>query len=562
MGLEILRKQLEQELINRQEKAKALGLAAVPLEPITLIVEIPTATFIPQLLKFIREILPFTTEGRTSVGKLGNIIQLSLPKFNGLLSEMILKVIDLCLQKGLIYDANVDFEVHAFLDVSMPLIDMPKVWAEGWKGEHIPMVGLDTGAPEHKDLKDRILAEFDIVGEGTTKDLHGHITHVAGIFAGDGRASDGKYVGGCPKAPMAFCKVLTRVGTGTAFTIIEGWQRGVEFIEGLPVDPKAPSFNGHRVGIFNISLGGYQDFCHGDCMLCSMGNKVWARGHMNIIAMGNSGHQYPPLDGYEKANATCSCPARCDGCMAVGAVVGDPNSEDFNAICYFSSLGPRHKDERGVMRPHVVGYGWNITSCKIPDMGGTHGYVKYSGTSMATPEVVSVCGQVWEVHYTWTNTQVREALMKTAKPLGNWEEFPAGKEQYGIPEGAHLEGMGLVQPHKAIHYGEKPEPKARLHGMIYDKPTMKPIQGTITVDGTSKATDPQGFYRFYDLEPGPHHVKAEAPKHITKEVDITLAPNEDGEASFALEPETTYKITVDGKAFAGNRIEIVKVDLT
>jgi subtilisin family serine protease len=67
------------------------------------------------------------------------------------------------------------------------------------------------------------------------------------------------------------------------------------------------------------------------------------------------------------------------------------------------------------------------------------GYEAWDGTSMATPHVSAVAALVWSYNPSWTNTQVRNALEKSAQDLG-----PAGRDnEYG---------HGLVQAKAALDY--------------------------------------------------------------------------------------------------------------
>ncbi|HLL54639.1 MAG TPA: S8 family serine peptidase [Myxococcaceae bacterium] len=67
------------------------------------------------------------------------------------------------------------------------------------------------------------------------------------------------------------------------------------------------------------------------------------------------------------------------------------------------------------------------------------GYEAWDGTSMAAPHVAGVAALVWAQKPTWTNTQIREALERTAQDLG-----PAGRDD--------AYGHGLVQAKSALDY--------------------------------------------------------------------------------------------------------------
>ncbi|MBE0687463.1 MAG: S8 family serine peptidase [Anaerolineaceae bacterium] len=84
-----------------------------------------------------------------------------------------------------------------------------------------------------------------------------------------------------------------------------------------------------------------------------------------------------------------------------------------------------------------------VTSSTIPSSG----YEAWDGTSMATPHVSGVAALIWSANPTWTNTQIRDALIKTAEDLG-----VAGKD--------NSYGYGLVQAKAALDYlgGGTPPP--------------------------------------------------------------------------------------------------------
>ena len=121
-----------------------------------------------------------------------------------------------------------DLPVHTWLDVSVPLIGAPQVWAAGYTGKGVVVAVVDTGVDvNHPDLAGRVTLTKDFSGEGF-KDNHGHGTHVAGISAGNGTASGGKYKGVAPEATIYAAKVLKGDGSGLMSDVMAGVEWAVQ----------------------------------------------------------------------------------------------------------------------------------------------------------------------------------------------------------------------------------------------------------------------------------------------------------------------------------------------
>ena len=223
-----------------------------------------------------------------------------------------------------------DKKVHASLDVSVPLVGAPQVWAAGFRGEGIRIAVLDTGIdgthPDLDDLDDdpatndpKIIETRNSTNDATAQDTSGHGTHVAGIAAGTGQLSGGLYTGVAPQANLWNLKVLSsRDGQGLTSWIIAGVEFAALGEDGLPG-------TGDEADIINMSLG--EDVQSG--ALDPLSRKVnWAvdQGLVVVVAAGN--------DGETDGMFAVTQPAVARKAIAVGA------STDGDQIADFSSLGP------------------------------------------------------------------------------------------------------------------------------------------------------------------------------------------------------------------------------
>jgi len=150
-----------------------------------------------------------------------------------------------------------------------------QVWDEGIDGSGIVVAVIDTGIDKnHPDLYGKVIAEKNFVeDEPTTDDLYGHGTHCAGIIAGTGEASGGRYRGVAPGATLMNVRVLDSEGSGYLSDVIAGIEWAVD--------------NG--ADVISISLGGSHSgdvYAKPDCMAV---NAAMDAGVVVCVAAGNSG---------------------------------------------------------------------------------------------------------------------------------------------------------------------------------------------------------------------------------------------------------------------------------
>jgi subtilisin family serine protease len=279
-----------------------------------------------------------------------------------------------------------DEEVYAFLDVSVPKLGAPTVWASGNRGAGVRVAVVDSGIDaDHPDFAGRIAGNRDMTGEGLG-DRHGHGTHVAGIVAGSGAASEGLYTGVAPEAILLIAKVLRGNGTGRMSMVMAGVEWAVE----------------QEAQVINLSLGS-GGYCDGKDALSRTCGAAIAQGVVVCVAAGNTG----------PAAKTLGPPACAADVITVGA------ANDSDEVAPFSSRGPTAD---GRAKPDVLFPGVNIVA---PRASGTalgeavnELYTSASGTSMAAPHAAGACALLLHAKPESTPAEIKTILTRAALDLG------------------------------------------------------------------------------------------------------------------------------------------------
>jgi serine protease AprX len=269
------------------------------------------------------------------------------------------------------------------------------VWtgSDRYTGRGITVAVLDTGIAPHEDLtnpENRILAWHDLVGAQTAPyDDHGHGTHVAGLIAGNGQASRGRYLGVAPAARLAGVKVLDQSGSGRLSDLILGieWCLGNRDIL--------------QIRVMNLSLGTRSQSNYSQDPLCRAAALAWRNGIVVCAAAGKVGLEFRNTDS----------PGGNERIITVGD------------LDYQKPLTT--KDERLAQRRQSVGTNRNFC---IPDLvaPGTNvvavkrdgGYCTYSGTSTAAPLVSGGTALLLERWPGLTPDQVKRLLKQKAANVG------------------------------------------------------------------------------------------------------------------------------------------------
>lgn len=311
-----------------------------------------------------------------------------------------------------------DSKVYTLLDIATESMEAYFPHDKGYEGEGVTVAIIDTGVAPHYDLirpKNRIIGFKDFINyRETIYDDNGHGTHVAGIIAGNGYSSRGKYVGVAPKSNILAIKALDKHGGGSTSTVIEA----ISYI----IDTK----DQYNTKILNLSIGTpANNICEND-PLCRAVNKAIEAGIVVVVAAGNSG----PLPG------TILSPGTNENVITVGAVDDkrtiDPSDD---TIADFSSRGPTLE---GIEKPDLVAPGVSINSLSNTKLDS---YLPLSGTSMATPLVSGTVALLLDKYGDLSQKEVKSLLMRSCIDLQdsyfhqgagllNFRKLFSGREDY------------------------------------------------------------------------------------------------------------------------------------
>ncbi|TDD45887.1 peptidase S8 [Kribbella antibiotica] len=339
---------------------------------------------------------------------------------------------------------TLDRRVQASTDWSVPQIGVPAAWQRGFTGKGVKVAILDTGIDgNHPDLKGRITAEQNFSESADSADHFGHGTHVAGIAAGNGTASTGKYTGVARDATLLNGKVLGDDGFGLDSSIIAGMEWAVQ----------------QGAKVVNLSLGG-RPTDGTDELSTALNNLSRSSGVLFVVAAGNCRTSQP---------AQVSSPAAADEALAVGNLVRD------GSLAPSSCRGPRSGD--GALKPEISAPGTDIVAARASgtDMGNPvdDNYTSATGTSMATPHVAGVAALVAQANPSWKAGQLKARLISTADP-----------QQAGVSE----EGAGRVDADQATAADVSVDSaELELGTLTWPHPTKDPVTRELTYRNPTKS---------------------------------------------------------------------------
>jgi serine protease AprX len=314
-----------------------------------------------------------------------------------------------------------DSEVQSHMDIVGKSLHINRLNHSSYSGEGVGIAIMDTGIFPHVDfLKPsmRLVAFKDFIHKKKEPyDDNGHGTFVAGVAAGSGYASGGKYRGVAPDADIIGVKVMAKNGSGNTTDILAGFQWVVDHKERLNIKVLSLSFGIHPQNIKGLDV------------LSMAVEEIWKKGITVVASAGNGGPE----------KSTITSPGGSPSVITVGAL-DDKRTIDIgdDVVAEISSRGPSYTGSR---KPDIMAPGINVTSVNADtkysanqfSLENVELYRSMSGTSVSAPIVSGMVALLLQKNKNWNPNQVKRAFIDTALRL-DADVLSAGYGRVFLPD--------------------------------------------------------------------------------------------------------------------------------
>jgi serine protease AprX len=327
-----------------------------------------------------------------------------------------------------------------------------KAWQRGVTGSGVTVAVVDTGVASVPDLAGRLVPITEglgqpkpcknLSGELNCDDSYGHGTFIAGLIAGNGASSGGKWKGVAPGARILSVKIAGADGAADVSNVLAALQWVVSFKDR------------YGIRVLNLSLGTDSTQSYLLDPLNYAVERAWAAGIVVVVAASNRGPD----------SQTISKPADDPWVITAGATDdrGTTSLSD-DLLPDFSGRGPTAAD--GLAKPDLVAPGAHMISLRAP--GSTidtrfpwyvdGSYRRGSGTSMATGVVSGAAALMVQANPSITPDRAKFALLATARRAASDDPLAVGSgllDAYAAaletPSGVVNLGLGRSNGHGSI----------------------------------------------------------------------------------------------------------------
>ncbi|MEE8337141.1 MAG: S8 family peptidase [Dehalococcoidia bacterium] len=278
-----------------------------------------------------------------------------------------------------------------------------EVWAAGITGAGIGIAIIDTGInTSDVDFRNRVTGRQSFV-RGRATDSSGHGTHVAGVAAGDGTNSDGRYMGIAPGANLIAVKVgnLDGVRIGDAIA-------GLEWV--------LANASRYNIRVANLSFTSTVPESYLVSPLDAAVEQLWLSGIVVVVSAGNRGSEQFAAD---------HPPANDPFVITVGAASDNGTVDDDDD--YLKAWSSRGLSRDGFVKPEIVAPGSRLVASVgdrraeliklYPENVVEDVYFRMGGTSAAAPVVSGVVALMLQANPGLTPDEVKARIIAGADEL-------------------------------------------------------------------------------------------------------------------------------------------------
>ncbi|MFC1556091.1 S8 family serine peptidase, partial [candidate division KSB1 bacterium] len=307
---------------------------------------------------------------------------------------------------------------YGFSEGQVKQLGLDNLHDAGYTGKGVIIAVIDCGfklshkAFNHPEYPLKVIAQWDFVENDNDviprpevhTDYYDHGTGVLGVVAS---YAPGELLGSGYDAGYILCNAED--GTEEYYLEERWYVAALEFAESQGADVLTSSL---------VLYDGYSPKdTDGNTSIMTKGmNIAVGNGVICMAGAGNDGNDQDPDVTH------LMIPGDAENVIAVGAVQSN------SRIASFSSDGPTID---GRLKPEVLAMGSRVWTISLLD---NNGYIRASGTSVATPLLAGAVACIMQAHPEWTVQKLREALFHSGDYyIRNGKPDPLYIHGYGIP---------------------------------------------------------------------------------------------------------------------------------